>query len=429
MYKVFLVEDEIVVRESMRDNFPWEDNGFIYAGEASDGEMALPLIEEIQPHIVITDIRMPFVDGLSLSRILRKNMPWLKIIILTGHNEFDYARQAVGIGVNEFVLKPIGSDELLEVLGKTAAELQAEEDARDKLSRLEDLQKRQNEHMVSEFLNDLTIGALEPASAALNASRLGVDIIAPYYAVLLVAADVGSSSESRYTELIKLEDIVGQLSESNSDLICFRRNLKEHVIIVKGSGAPDVEELSYRIGTSLKAEVEDKTECRVNISIGGVKERVSGISESFGEAGKTRSFGFIFGDSKIISVADTAIAGLSFSDRMPFGREELERFLKEGRREELCGYVERQIDGFRSSQPNAFIAAFVYFSVVAEVNRFSSGLAAAESCEDGFPGGEVPDFSEWAGDLSLLADNLRFIIDRPLVCVMRRRSAGTATLL
>ena len=103
MYKVFLVEDEILVRERVRDNIDWGNNGFIFAGEASNGEMALPLIKEIKPDILITDIKMQVMDGLELSRIVKKTMSWIKIIILSGYDEFKYAKEAISINVNEYL--------------------------------------------------------------------------------------------------------------------------------------------------------------------------------------------------------------------------------------------------------------------------------------------------------------------------------------
>ena len=80
MLKVFLVEDEVVMREGIKNNIPWEQEGFSFAGEASDGEMAYPLIQKTRPDILITDIRMPFMDGLELSRLVKQEMPDMKII-------------------------------------------------------------------------------------------------------------------------------------------------------------------------------------------------------------------------------------------------------------------------------------------------------------------------------------------------------------
>lgn len=92
MLKVFLVEDEIIIRNGVKNNIPWEQEGFTFVGEAGDGELAWPLIKQTKPDILITDIRMPFMDGLELSGLVRKELPDTKIIILSGYSEFDYAK-------------------------------------------------------------------------------------------------------------------------------------------------------------------------------------------------------------------------------------------------------------------------------------------------------------------------------------------------
>ena len=99
MLKIFLVEDESIVREGLRDNIPWQQYGYKFVGEASDGEMALPLIQKTRPDVLLTDIRMPFMDGLSLSRIVHQEFPETKIIIISGYDDFEYARQAISLGI------------------------------------------------------------------------------------------------------------------------------------------------------------------------------------------------------------------------------------------------------------------------------------------------------------------------------------------
>ena len=86
MLKVFLVEDESIVREGLRDNIMWQQHGYQFAGEASDGEMALPLIRKIKPDLLITDIKMPFMDGLALSKIVSQEFPQMKIVIISGYS-------------------------------------------------------------------------------------------------------------------------------------------------------------------------------------------------------------------------------------------------------------------------------------------------------------------------------------------------------
>ena len=88
MLKTFLVEDEVVIREMIKKMIPWEQYGFELAGEAADGEMALPLILKSKPDLLITDIKMPFMDGLTLCRLVKKELPDIRIVILSGYDDF-----------------------------------------------------------------------------------------------------------------------------------------------------------------------------------------------------------------------------------------------------------------------------------------------------------------------------------------------------
>ena len=139
MYTVFLAEDEIVVREGIRNNIPWDQSPYTLVGEAPDGEMALSMIQDIKPDILITDIRMPFMDGLTLSRIVKKAMPRIKIIILSGHDEFNYAREAISIGVDEYILKPVSVQEMLKTMDKVAKRIDEE---REELLSIADIKSR-----------------------------------------------------------------------------------------------------------------------------------------------------------------------------------------------------------------------------------------------------------------------------------------------
>ena len=103
MIKVFLVEDEVVIRDAIKNSINWEQEGYEFVGEASDGELALPMILKEKPDILITDIRMPFMDGLELSRLVKKELPDTNIIILSGYDEFEYAKEAVHLEVEEYI--------------------------------------------------------------------------------------------------------------------------------------------------------------------------------------------------------------------------------------------------------------------------------------------------------------------------------------
>ena len=116
MLKIYFVEDDAAIRESIIRNVKWEQHGYEFAGQAPDGEIAYSEIQTIRPDVIITDLKMPFMDGLELSRLIRKEMPEVKIIILTGYNDFDYVFDALNMGVAKYLLKPVTPEALVETI-------------------------------------------------------------------------------------------------------------------------------------------------------------------------------------------------------------------------------------------------------------------------------------------------------------------------
>ena len=126
MYKLILVDDEEEVRKGIIQKIKWEQYGFELVGEAENGREALEMAEKFTPDVVITDIKMPFMDGLQLSEELKKRFPTIKIIILTGFDKFEYAQKAVNLNVVEYALKPVSSKEFIEVLLRVKAQIDEE---------------------------------------------------------------------------------------------------------------------------------------------------------------------------------------------------------------------------------------------------------------------------------------------------------------
>ena len=114
---VLIVDDEYLIRSLIRNSLDWEGLGFRIVGEAEDGETALKLVEELKPRLLILDINIPFLNGLEVSRRLRSSRPDVKIIILTGYEDFQYALQAIKAGVLNYILKPINAEEFQAALG------------------------------------------------------------------------------------------------------------------------------------------------------------------------------------------------------------------------------------------------------------------------------------------------------------------------
>ncbi|WP_040710726.1 response regulator transcription factor [Paenibacillus curdlanolyticus] len=122
--KIIIVDDEILIRQGIKHYLNWEQEGFQIVGEASNGKEALELIEQQQPHIVMTDIVMPVMDGEALTRTIKQKYPEIEVIVLSSFGEFHYVRSTFQSGVADYILKPkLNAQELLQVLKHTAAKI------------------------------------------------------------------------------------------------------------------------------------------------------------------------------------------------------------------------------------------------------------------------------------------------------------------
>ena len=116
MYNLLLVDDEADVLQAMKRKIDWEALGFCLAGTAENGQEALELAEQLHIDVVLTDIKMPYMDGLTLCRKLKENYRNMKVVIYSGFDDFEFAREAVHLEAEEYLLKPISVKDMEEVL-------------------------------------------------------------------------------------------------------------------------------------------------------------------------------------------------------------------------------------------------------------------------------------------------------------------------
>ena len=284
LYKVFLVEDEIVTREGIRDNVDWKANGFEFYGEASDGDMALPLLRAIKPDVLITDIKMPFMDGLQLSKIVRERMPWVKIIILSGHDEFEYAQEAIKLGVNEYLLKPITVNEMHKVLQKIATQLDQEKKEQEHLKKLQE-QLEENQAMLRErLLLKVVTGTIASTEAIEKGQPLGLDLVAKCYLIVILKIEVRTRSEKLdYDEFQKIQKNVTDLIGNNPDIYLLKKDWGEFVLLMKGNIPQYLDEEKGLLLGSIKDKL-DQTRYQLIVGVGAQKNRIADIYQSFLEA-------------------------------------------------------------------------------------------------------------------------------------------------
>ena len=166
--------------------------GFQLVGEAPDGEMALPMIRDLNPDIRLTDIRMPFMDGMALTAEVRRTMPWVHVLILSGYDDFSYAQQAMSFGVREYLLKPVTAHELGEALIRVRNRIEEEKRDRANMDSL-----RQRVASGNRFVKDKLLASLfneendqEEDDMLLRQMRgLGINLSAACYLVIDIDDD------------------------------------------------------------------------------------------------------------------------------------------------------------------------------------------------------------------------------------------------
>ncbi|MEA3337205.1 MAG: response regulator [Chloroflexota bacterium] len=281
--RVFLVEDEIVTREGIRDNVDWASTGFEFCGEAPDGEMALPLIEATQPDVIITDIRMPFMDGLQLCKMVRRRMPEAKIIILSGHDEFEYAQEAVKLGVAEYLLKPVGVQVLQDTLKKVALKIEKERREKQSLRQLQEQVEENRTILRERFLLRLAMGAVSPSEALEKSQDLDLELVARCYLVVIFRIDLGHEQVD-FFEYRQVRRDIAALVESNPDVFLFKKDLEELVLIVKGDKPEYLEQQGYLLTELIRDELNTGTANCLEMGIGNTQTRIGDIHVSFSQA-------------------------------------------------------------------------------------------------------------------------------------------------
>ena len=163
LYRIILVDDEEEVRQSIIRKIDWTGAGFCVVGDAENGEEALEKVEALEPDLILTDIRMPFMDGLSLAERVRQKYPSIKIVIFSGYDDFEYAKQAIKLNVTEYILKPVNVEELTAILKRIKSNLDDEIEQKRNVSLLRENYIRSLPILRDQFLNEL-VGSTVPGN-------------------------------------------------------------------------------------------------------------------------------------------------------------------------------------------------------------------------------------------------------------------------
>ncbi len=217
MFKVMIIDDETIIRTGIKNIINWKQFDCKICAEASDGEEGAALIKQHSPDIIITDIRMPGIDGLKMINEIKDLVPNCRIIVLTGYRDFDYVQEAIKLGVFDFVLKPTKIEELTAVIDRAVNELKALKSKEEEFSKLKKLFEQNIPVLKEKFLYDL-IYEIYPSSEDVlsRADLLGIDL-SPFL-LLVVEIDVDENAKiSQYDRNLYQFGIINTFMDVFSD--------------------------------------------------------------------------------------------------------------------------------------------------------------------------------------------------------------------
>lgn len=319
MLKVMIVDDEFYFREALKISLPWKELGFDICGEAKNGKDALEKVGDLKPDIIIVDINMPIMDGLEFVQNIREKGINSKIIILTGHSEFNYARQAVQLGVHNYILKPVNEEELTQSLLEMKKLIEAETSIKIEFDMLKQQVNDSLPLLKDKFLNDLIQGNIIRYDDDLikKMEYLNINIHSKYYRTIIIEIDYDESlewnNEDRQLWKFAVSNIASEILSGNLTFdICYDKD--DRICIITGSeeggNEHDFDQLLEHKLDSIREAVCKHFSFTVTIGIGNVKNRLFEVAASYKESMVALKNKLTLGKNKIItygSVSDLEI--------------------------------------------------------------------------------------------------------------------------
>ncbi len=356
MIKVFLVEDEIVIRNGIKNSIEWEKEGYEFAGEAGDGELAYPMILKTRPDILITDIKMPFMDGLELSRLVKQEIPDIKILILSGYDEFEYAKEAIRLQVAEYLLKPISSTKLLEVLKEVTVSIMREREEKELLKKYEEDMRENREYEKDEFLTRILTQNLSVTEILEQGKRLDIDLSARMYnTMLLKISESGEHTDEQEKQKLtevsaRVEEMLGQ----QKDVYYFRRGAEGWAVLFLAEDAVHMEEEIKKCRDSIRSIIhESPRELEYFGAVGIAVLRLSELKISVEEAERVFAYRYLKEWNQIIGseesekiIEEDSELNVKAIQIDKLDRKITENFLKTGLKGEVIHFIDEYFESF-----------------------------------------------------------------------------------
>lgn len=347
LYRIMLVDDEEEVRKAIIRQMDWEQLGFTVVGDAENGEDALEKMEQLEPDVVITDIRMPYMDGLSLTARIREKYPSTKILIFSGYDDFEYAQKAIKLNVTEYILKPVNGQELAQILTRVRTSLDEEIEQRRNINSLRESYLGSLPILRELFLNNLVRG-ITAEEAAPRMKEYGVDILdARKWLAAVIHIERMECTESQelsmHQELIPIsvKELVEDYLRPYCRFVVF--NSVEGITVIAAIDAGNTQTGLITLFDDICRESRRVLEVAVTIGVGHSCGTLQEISHSYRTAVDALGYRAIVGRGKTIYINDVEPVErgkLQFTSK---DEEKLLAAVKFGSRETIDGVIRAMV--------------------------------------------------------------------------------------
>ncbi|MDW2878092.1 MULTISPECIES: response regulator [Bacillaceae] len=316
MYKVIVVEDDRIIRRGICESIKWGAHGFVVAGEAGDGETALGLIEKEQPQVVISDINMPFMDGLEMGKKVREISPETRIIFLTGYEEFKYAQQALKMKAFDYLLKPVDSEHLLLKAKEAAADWELE--ARREMKVTESLP-----YLQQKFFRELMREGHQQVDVEKELNELGVGLEGPTFAAVLVHSTAGLHENT----MKRLKEAASSLFTAGQ-IIVMHIDSNECAVLLSLDDENDLRK--GKLANLMLHTLYEHDGQSATITLGRTYQNLFELGKSLLESRLAMDLRHIMGNGKVFSFEDTVSGEKEANDSLQMLESELECQIKLG---------------------------------------------------------------------------------------------------
>ena len=357
MYRILLVDDEILVRDAIKENIDWKGMDCELVGDCENGKEAAEFVKEHPVDIVLTDILMPYMDGMELSNFLHDNYPEIVIVIFSGFGEFEYAKKAIQYGVSEYLLKPVTAMELTGVIEKMKKKVEQQRLEKSKMDAL--AQNSEEYRKNKQIIRSKNIEALVNCTTDVNASierlaEMGIDISAASYRVAIFDIDLYSGMYQLDTEkrqesalmafvLFNISDEIVTREEAG---IAYQEGNNRVGILFQEKWSPTFTSSTTEICHDIQEQTKEVMGFDVSMGIGKWVKKPEELIQSHDMAAQTLQYRYLLGGNLLIDMEEQhPVQEIAIEDDLA----ELKEAMKTGQKEQVYQILIKIEDSIRQA--------------------------------------------------------------------------------